>query len=89
MLWRNLQKIVLARDFFCPYSFDNSTKNQNQRNGGSSCPKTVLISLKILLDCRSNTIEKQIVINLRSRSSKCYKIITVIVNCIRYSYHLV
>ena len=71
MPWRNLLTIVLPRNF-CTNTFDYSTDCQNLWCCGSIYPKTILIFLKNVLNCRVDTIEKQSIINLSRIRCKSY-----------------
>ena len=58
-------------EIFCAYS-DDSTNRQNLTSCGSISPKTVLIFPKNIHNFRSNMIEKQVILNFSSYSSKSY-----------------
>ena len=60
----------VASKKFCSYSFDDLTNSQNLSCCGSIPPKTVLIFLKIFLNFKFDTVEKQSIIN--SYRSKSY-----------------
>ena len=68
---KNLLIIVLPRDF-CMYSFDDSTSSQNLRSCESISLKTILIFPQNFPNFRSDTIEKQDIINFSGNSSKSY-----------------
>ena len=71
MTWRNLLTKVLSQDFYT-YSIDEWTNSQNLRSCRSISLKVVLIFLKNFPDFSSNTIEKQVIINLSSYGCKSY-----------------
>ena len=84
MPWRNLQKIVLPQDIFCVHAFNDLTVSQNLWRWRSISPKAILICLKIFLNFRSDTIEKQGIKNLCCFSSKRCSFLTISLLCFVY-----
>ena len=70
MPWSNLRIIVLPQ-YFCTWSFNDSTGSQNLWSCGSIYMTTFLF----LLDFRFNAVEKLSMINLSSYSKKNYALL--------------
>ena len=63
---------IYCYNIFCKYIFNDSTDWQNLWSCGSISPKAVLIFPKNFLDSRSDTIDKQGIINFSSYNSNSY-----------------